>query len=57
MLTGGVTFLQIAEIGLIAQGMFKLADMHSSEFLPEGFEYVDAERIKKALAEGAAATA
>jgi hypothetical protein len=51
--------VQIAEIGLVAQGVFKLADMHSAEFLPDdgGFQYVDAERIKKALAEGAAASA
>eukprot|EP00884_Botryococcus_braunii_P000001 jgi/Botrbrau1/10000/Bobra.0012s0089.1 len=43
---------EIAEIGLVAQGVFKLADMHKEEFIPESFQYVDAERVKKALAEG-----
>ncbi len=42
--------LQKAEIAGIASAVFKTTDLHSSEFLPVGTAYVEAEKLKKSLA-------
>lgn len=41
--------LQKAEIAGIASAVFKTTDMHSSEFLPIGTAYLEAERLRKSL--------
>ena len=37
----------------MASNMFRLVDAHSSEFLPYNFAYVEAEKLRAALAEHA----
>ena len=39
--------LQKAEIAGIASAVFKTTDMHSSEFLPVGTAYLEAEKLRK----------
>ena len=39
----------------MANSVFKLSDQHGSEFQLDSFQYVEAEKIKAALAEGSAA--
>lgn len=40
-----------AEIAGVAAAVFKTTDKHSSEFLPVGTAYIEAEKLKKSLAE------
>lgn len=40
-----------AEIAGVASAVFKTTDMHSSEFLPVGTAYIEAEKLKKSLAQ------
>lgn len=47
--------MQKAEIAGLASAVFKLTDKHSSEFLPVGTAYIQAEKLKKALQEHSAA--
>ena len=47
--------MQKAEIQQVANGMFEVVDKHASEFQMPSFQYVDAERVRAALGEGAAA--
>ena len=47
--------VQKAEIQQVANGMFEVVDKHASEFQMPSFQYVDAERVRAALGEGAAA--
>ena len=54
--TGNLNFLsasglQKAEIAGVASAVFKTTDMHSSEFLPVGTAYIEAEKLKKSLAQ------
>lgn len=44
-----------AEIQNVANGVLQLSDQHSTEFQLESFQYVDAEKIRDALQEGATA--
>lgn len=44
-------FLQKAEIAGIASAVFKTTDMHSSEFLPVGTAYLEAEKLRKSLSQ------
>lgn len=46
-----VGFLQKAEIAGIASAVFKTTDMHSSEFLPVGTAYIEAEKLRKSLSQ------
>ena len=41
--------MQKAEIAGIASAVFKTTDMHSSEFLPVGTAYLEAEKLRKSL--------
>ena len=50
-----VSALQKAEIAGLASAVFKLTDRHSSEFLPVGTAYIQAEKLKKALQETSSA--
>ena len=43
--------MQKAEIAGVAAAVFKTTDKHSSEFLPVGTAYIEAEKLKKSLAE------
>ncbi|KAL3132030.1 hypothetical protein ABBQ32_008649 [Trebouxia sp. C0010 RCD-2024] len=44
-----------AEIANIASAVFKTTDMHSSEFLPVGTAYIEAEKLRKSLIQQPAA--
>lgn len=46
-----------AEIQQVANGIFEVMDHNASEFQLPSFQYVDAERVRKALGEGAAVAA
>ena len=46
-----LAFLQKAEIAGIASAVFKTTDMHSSEFLPVGTAYLEAEKLRTSLAQ------
>jgi hypothetical protein len=52
-----VLLVQKAEIEQVANGVFEHTDQHSTEFQLPSFQYVDAERVRKALGEGAAVAA
>lgn len=41
--------LQKAEIAGVASAIFKTTDMHSSEFLPVGTAYIEAEKLRNSL--------
>lgn len=42
-------WMQKAELPGLANAVFKLTDKHSSEFLPVGTAYIQAEKLKQAL--------
>lgn len=47
--------LQKAQIADIATAVFKTIDMHSSEFLPVGTAYIEAEKLRNSLTQHPAA--
>ena len=49
--------MQKADIKKIAEGWFEFADKHRTEYQLDSFQYVDAERIRRAMLEGEAAAA
>ena len=51
LLTHGIcACVQKAEIREVASAVIALSDMHSSEFLPVGTAYIEAEKLKQSLA-------